>query len=292
MTSSPYCGHAAMFLFSVLVAGSFSLGPQVLPFIDPVAVTAVRFAIAGAFLSTVSLAMFRFDRVWLKAPWRYGLLGASMAVYFALMFVALQTATPVSTSAVFTLAPIFSAFFGYVLLRQKTTPWIALALAVGASGALWVIFRGSLADLIRLNIGRGEAIFVLGTMAHGLYAPLIPFLKRREPTVVFTAGMLVAGTVLLAGLGAPALMATQWVAIPGSVWAIIAYLSIGTTALTFFLVQFAAQRLPASKVMAYTYIIPSWVILWELVQGVDPPDAIVLWGVGLTVLALLMLLRR
>ena len=66
--SSPYHGHAAMFLFSALVAGSFSMGPSVLPYIDPVAVTALRFAIAGTLLSAVSVALFGFRRDWLDAP--------------------------------------------------------------------------------------------------------------------------------------------------------------------------------------------------------------------------------
>ena len=61
---------------------------------------------------------------------------------------------------------------------------------------------------------------------------------------------------------------------------------------TVFLVQYAAMRLPASKVMAYTYLTPSWVILWELALRGTLPPPLILVGVALTVLALLMLLRR
>jgi hypothetical protein len=37
-----------------------------------------------------------------------------------------------------------------------------------------------------------------------------------------------------------------------------------TAGSTAYLVHIAALRLPAAKVMAYTYLVPSWVILWEL----------------------------
>jgi len=40
-------GHAAMLLFSALVAGSFSLGAQVADELAPAALNAVRFAIAA-----------------------------------------------------------------------------------------------------------------------------------------------------------------------------------------------------------------------------------------------------
>ena len=43
--------------------------------------------------------------------------------------------------------------------------------------------------------------------------------------------------------------------------------------------------------MAYTYLVPSWVIIWEIVLGNGAPRALVLGGVALTIVALLMLLR-
>jgi len=53
-----------------------------------------------------------------------------------------------------------------------------------------------------------------------------------------------------------------------------------------------ALRLPAAKVMAYTYLVPSWVILWEIVLHGAVPPGLVLVGVALTVLALGLLLKE
>jgi hypothetical protein len=43
--------------------------------------------------------------------------------------------------------------------------------------------------------------------------------------------------------------------------------------------------------MAYTYLTPSWVIVWDLALGGTAPPVMVLAGVGLTCVALLMLLK-
>jgi drug/metabolite transporter (DMT)-like permease len=43
--------------------------------------------------------------------------------------------------------------------------------------------------------------------------------------------------------------------------------------------------------MAYTYLTPSWVIVWEIALGNEVPNALAFLGVGLTIVALLMLLR-
>jgi drug/metabolite transporter (DMT)-like permease len=283
-------GHAAMLLFAALIAGSFSLGKQAAPHIDPAALSAARFALATALMAGVTAALGRSARrAHFRAPWRFLLLGGLLSVYFVLMFVALRIADPVSTGAVFTLIPAMSAAFGWIFMRQRTAPRAALALAVGAAGAASVIFRGDPARIAAFEIGRGEAIFFVGCVAHALYAPLVPRLNRGEPVTSFTLGVLIAAAVLLAVWGAPAIAATDWAALPAVVWIAIGYLAAATTALTFFLLQYAAMRLPAGKVMAYGYLTPAFIVLYEGLAGRGWPPAPVWAGVAVTGAALAVL---
>ncbi len=290
--SHPARGHLAMLLFSALVAGSFALGGMVANDIAPAALNAARFAIATVVIGAAALATTGISGAALRAPWRYLVLGGLFAGYFVLMFEGLKTAPPVSTAAVFTLAPVLAAGFGWLVLRQVTTGRIALALAVGAVGALWVIFRADPGALLRLEVGRGEAIYFVGVALHALYTPMVRRLNRGEPPVVFTLGMLVAGLLVLALYGWSDIRATDWTGLPARVWVALLYLSIAASAMTFVLLQYATLHLPSSKVMAYTYLVPSWVALWEIALGHGAPPLLVLVGVGLTVVALVMLLRE
>ncbi|PHQ99615.1 MAG: EamA family transporter [Marinosulfonomonas sp.] len=284
-------GHLAMLLFSALVAGSFSLGSMAANEIAPAALNTVRFLIAGVVIGSVAMLTTGFKRCDFAAPWRYLVLGGLFAVYFVLMFEGLKTATPVSTAAVFTLTPVMSAGFGYLLLRQITTARMALALSIGAAGALWVIFRADIAALLRFRIGTGEAVFFWGCVMHAIYTPMVRKLNRGEPAIVFSFGVLVAGFVILLAYGWRDLWATDWLALPAIVWITLAYVSIAASSFTFVLLQFAALRLPASKVMAYTYLVPSWVILWEIALGNGAPRGLVLAGIACTVVALWLLLK-
>lgn len=285
-------GHLAMLAFSALVAGSFSLGGMAAPFIDPAALNAVRFALAAAAMWAIAMATTGVPRSMFAAPWRYVVVAALFAAYFVTMFEGLKTARPVSMSAVFTLNPALSAVFGYLLLAQVTTLWMAAAIVIGGAGALWVIFDGSLQALVAFDIGRGEAIFFWGVVGHALYAPLLRRLNRGEPAAAQTAVILTVGAVLLALWSGPRLFATPWTDLPSIVWWTIGYTAIAATALSFSLVRYATFRLPSAKVMAYTYLTPSWVILWEIAVGQGTPPALVLPGVALTAFALLMLLRK
>lgn len=284
-------GHAAMLAFSALVAGSFSLGSMAANEIAPAAINSARFAIAGVVIGVAAVLSGRLSRAAFRAPWRYLVLGGLFAVYFVLMFEGLKTANPVSAAAVFTLTPVMAAGFGWLLMRQVTTRWMALALAIGASGALWVIFRADLEALLRFRIGAGEITYFWGCVAHALYTPMVRKLNRGEPAVVFTFGMLLAGCALLTTWGWSDIRATDWATLPPIVWITLLYIAIFASAATFVLLQFATLRLPSAKVMAYTYLTPSWVILWEIALGRGAPGALILGGVALTVLALTMLLR-
>jgi drug/metabolite transporter (DMT)-like permease len=280
-----------MLVFSSLVAGSFSLGSMVANQIAPEALTAARFLIAALVIGLAALMTTGLPRSAAQAPWRYLVLGGLFATYFVLMFHGLKTAPPVSAAAVFTLTPVMSAIAGWVLLRQITTPRMALALTVGALGALWVIFRADWQAFTAFQIDRGEIIYFWGCIAHAIYTPMVRKLNRGEPAVVFSFGTMVAGCLLLILYAWSDIRATDWANLPLIVWVGLLYLSVFATAASFVLVQFSALRLPSAKVMAYTYLVPSWVILWEIALGQTPPPALVLVGALLTVVALVLLLK-
>lgn len=260
-------GHLAMILFALLIAGSFSLGALAAPHIESVSLNAVRFAFAVVFMGAFAFGVRREPLALPEAPWRFLVLGALMAVYFVTMFVALRIASPVSTGAVFTLMPFLAALFGFVLLGQRVRPIVLASILVAGAGALWVMFRGDLGALMALRLGRGETIFLVGVTCHALYAPLFRRFSRGEPLAVTTFWVLASTMVCVGAYGARDIVATDWAALPPIVWVAILYLAVFTTALTFFLLQFASLRLPAAKVLAYGYLTPAFIIALEGVLG-------------------------
>ncbi len=289
--TDPQRGHLAMLGFSALVAGSFSLGGMTAGHIEPEVLNAVRFVVASVMMGLAAWITGGMSRQVWNAPWRYFVLAGLFAFYFVTMFEGLKTAAPVSMAAVFTLNPALTALFGCILIRQITTPRMALAIVIGGIGALWVIFRGDPALAMRFEIGKGEMIYFWGCIAHALYAPLVRVLSRGEPALAFTTGVLGAGAIILCLWAGSNLVAADWVNMPNIVWVTIFYTAIAATGLTFLALRYAALRLPSAKVMAYTYLVPSWVILWELALGREVPSGMVLPGVALTVLALALLLK-
>ena len=281
----------AMMCFAALVAGSFSLGALIGDQLSALVVTALRFVLTAALLGALAWPALVRGEWRVKTPWRYVALGASPALYFMLMFEALKTTSPVSLAVLFTLTPLVTGIFGYVLLGQGVSRRVLLGLLIGGLGAIWVIFRGDLSLLLAFHIGRGELIFLVGMVCYALYAPLVRKLKREEPQVVFTFAVTLGALLVTLPFAARDLIETDYSGVALQVWLVICYLAVFASAATFSLIQFATLRLPSVKVMAHTYLIPSWVIVWELGLGRGVPLGPEMIGVALTVMALGLLLK-
>lgn len=102
---------------------------------------------------------------------------------------------------------------------------------------------------------------------------------------------MVAAAGLIALAGWSDMRGTDWLGLPAIVWITIVYTAVAATAITFVLLQYASLRLPSAKVMAYTYLTPTWVICWQAALGHGLPPRMTLVGVGLTTVALMLLLK-
>ncbi|MEL6576979.1 MAG: DMT family transporter [Pseudomonadota bacterium] len=283
-------GHAAMLAFALTISVSFTLGKRAVPYLSPEAMTAARFLVACLVIGVLAVPVLRFAH--LAGLWRYGVIGGLFAAYFVLMFEALSLTDPVSVAAIFTLTPTMSAGFGWILLRQRASRTMLGALALGALGALWVVFRGDVSAILAFDLGLGEWLFVLGCFLHAAYTPLTKKLSRGEPAVVFALGSLVAGLCVTLLWGGQGVAVTDWAGLPLIAIAAVLYLGLAATAFTFILTRFAAARLPSGKVMAYGYLVPVFVIIWEgILTGLWV--ALPVWlGVLATVAALAILLAE
>lgn len=295
MIGSHLRGHAAMLIFSILVAGSFLFGVRIANLAEPAAINSARFLIAAGLIGIYlifSPAIKTADIVRLMtAPWRFVLLAVVFSSYFIFMFEGLKTAATISSSVIFTLVPVMAAIFGYLLLRQLVSKRMFFGLLIGSIGALWVVFRGDMSNLLRFNVGRGEITYFIGCMAHALFIPLSRMYNWGEKPIVTTFAILVCGGVIMGTYGFNDIMATDWLHMPPIFWTGLMFLAVFASAITFYLIQYATLVLPSGKVMAYNFLTPIWVILVEVTLGFEWPPAIIFIGIGMAVLALILLLK-
>jgi drug/metabolite transporter (DMT)-like permease len=284
--------HLAMICFVFLISTSFTVGEAISPDIDPVVLTWLRFGLSAVIFAGLILAgqgNFSFPKP--GNILRYSWFAFLLAFYFSAMFEALRWTDALSTAAVFTLVPPMTAMISWVLLRQRLSLRQICALLIAGLAAVWVLFDGSVEHLLGFSIGKGEAIFFVGCIAFASYAPSVRRFPSGQGLVEQTFWSLVSGTVLLTAYGWPRIVATDWPEIPVLVYIGAAHLTIFSTAISFYLLQYGSIRLPAAKVMAYTFLIPAFVLLQETALGEPWPSLSICLGVLVIASAMAVLQR-
>ena len=283
-------GHMAMLMFSLLVSGSFVLGSIIANLISPDLVTFLRFLIAFIAIAILILYQSKFCFLKYLSIGRSLILGALISIYFITMFEGLKTASSTSMAVVFTLTPLLAGFFDLIFSNRVMSKKVWITVVVAAIGALWIIFDGNIQNFINFKVGYGEKLFFIGCICHALYAALIPKFNNGEPAIIQTFGTLISGIIILGLFSNKEIIFHSWIDFPVIVLLTILYLAIFATAASFFLIQYSAVRLSSIKVMAYTYAVPIWVVLLQIIFLQQLPNTITFVGAFVILVSLLILL--
>jgi drug/metabolite transporter (DMT)-like permease len=280
-----------MLFAALVVSSSFTVGKAITHGLDPAVLLLVRYVVAVACLAPFILWRYRHFRPSLRQLLGYSLISASTVGFFWCMFAALRTTTAINTSVIFTLVPGISGIYSALFLGERLGRPRLIALFCGMLGALWVIFQGDPQRLLSLDVNHGDLLFLAGCFAMAAYTPLVKTFHRQESMVAMTFWVLVTGLGWLVALAAPRLAAVQWQQVSDTVWYGIVYLAIFSTIITFYLTHIATIHIGPTRVMAYSYFYPAFVLMINWLFGKGLPPAVILPGVLVVSLAIVVLQR-
>ena len=284
--------HLVMLLFSLFVEGSFVFGKIYAELIEPELLTFYRFLLGAVILGSYLILRKKLSSDLFFKPWRYLILGGIYSVYFVFMFIALRYTSTISTAAIFALMPFATLILDSLIFNKKSQSLIWLALCISSMGALYIIFDGSLSDALNFRLDFGELVFLIGTIVYSSYALVQPRLNFGENILITTFGVLTAGTAILAF----SILIQDLEFIPkntstGLVFLII-YLAIFASIGTIVCLNFASSRIPATNVMAYSLLIPFWVLMVETITKDNLAPSYTYIGIIPIGLGLLILYRN
>ncbi len=255
--------HLVMFLFSLFVTGSFIFGKLYAEIIEPELLTFYRFLFGALILGSYLIYSKNLSRSILFRPWRYLVLGGIYSVYFVFMFIALRYTSTISTSAIFALMPFSTLILDSLLFNKKSKPLIWLALGLSSFGALFIVFDGSLQNALKFKMDYGEFIFLIGTIVYSSYALLQPRLNNSEHLLITTFGVLIAGTLIVGSTLVIQGESFTPDTISLGLILLVIYLAIFASIGTILCLNYASNKIPGTNVMAYSLLIPFWVLLVE-----------------------------
>lgn len=279
-----HAGAVGGFLaLSVLWGLSFVAGRAAVADVPPVALAALRFALAGPLTVVAAATLTDRWRPRERGEWRVVALAGLLfvAAHHALLFAGQRFVTSAVAGVVISLDPVLAAGFAWVLLPdERPDPAAVVGVVVGLAGAAVVAAPdpGTLSGADPRGVGLvfgSAAAFALGAV-----------LVRRDPAdppaAVTQAWAMVVGTPLLfaATLVVPgeSIEAATWT--PRAVWG-LAYLVVGGAGAGYLVYFHLLERIGPVEVNLVGYVAPlvaalgGWLLLGERVA----PTTVVGFGV-------------
>jgi len=283
--------HCLMLIASLIVSSSFTVGKAITYGLEPSVLLLVRYTVAVVCLAPIVVINHGFSLPPARRLFGYSLISASTVGFFWCMFESLRYTNALNTSVIFTLVPGISGIYSAVFFKERLGRGRLWALFFGMAGALWVIFRGDISRFLTLEVNYGDLLFLAGCFMMAAYTPLVKHIHKQESMVVMTFWVLVTGTFWLLLLSFSGLGAANWQDVEAKVWVGIVYLAVFSTIITFYLTHISTLYLGPTRVMAYSYFYPVFVLVinWGLGEGLPP--AAIIPGVAVVTLATVVLQR-
>ncbi|HSH47427.1 MAG TPA: DMT family transporter [Halomonas sp.] len=293
--ASLWRAHLGMLAWALLVGLSFPAVGFLSEGLPPLLLTAMRFTIAALALFPLvrQSAGLRPSRAGIAL---YALMGLCLAGFFSAMFWAAHRVTALSMATLFVSVPLLAYGLGRLVGVERRAGALLALLALGAGGALALAWAEAGGDLSRLGFGGAEALFFMGCVASALYPVLTKLGLARgwlSPRAgVRTLWSLALGAALIALLGLALESPAALARLTPLDMALVVYLGLFSSALTFWLQQRATATLTPAGVTAYGYLVP---FVSMLILFAEAPQRIsVHWLPGslLVTLCIALLLRR
>ncbi len=249
--------HGGLLLSALIIGFSFPAVGLISEGLPPLTLTAIRFAIAAIAIWPL---VRRLPDVWPGARGLafYGLLGLCLAAFFGTMFWAAHHASAVSLATIYVSVPLIAYLLGRALHVEQNSPRLVAILATGAIGALALIWAQSSAEIGKFGIG--EAGFLLACIGSASYPVLSKLGLERgwlsEHAELRTFWSLVAGSVLIGLLALIIETPRDIMNMNIRDGALVIYLAVFSSAVTFWLSQRATAALTPGTVTAYSYMTP------------------------------------
>lgn len=284
--------HAALVLVQLLFATLAIFGRIILQSVAPGALVLVRITGAAAVLLVVQAASGRAwisDRRDVAKLAVLGILGVACNQGFFLF--GLEHTTATNATILVATVPAFTVLGSILLRRESASPLKLAGIAAAGAGTVWLIGPDRL-DLAP-DVALGNALIVIGMVAYSAYLLNSRELIAKWSPVTVSAYVMAFGALGVLPVGIPAALRTDFAALTPLVWALVAYVVIFPTIVTYFLNIWALRRASSNVVAVYVYLQPVFTALVAPLllegEGLTPRGALagllIFAGVAMVILA-------
>lgn len=261
--------HLALFTVSLIYGGTFTIAKQVMPeFVKPFAFILMRVTVAA-------VCIFIFHSLFIRqkiSDWkdiRQLCISALFGVAFnmLLFFKGLAITTPINGAVLMMYTPIFVVVFAALYLREKITRQKIVGIAIAAAGAI-LLMGGTRFNFSAATVW-GDVMVTANAIIYAFYLVYAKSLMHKYHPLTVTMWSFIFGWFVVLPFGAGEFTEINFSSFTPHIWACVAFVTVGSTFLTYVLNAYALKKASSSLVGSYIYLQPVLATLIAVVSGKD-----------------------
>lgn len=261
--------HLALFIVSLIYGATFTIAKQVMPlYVKPFAFILMRVSVAAVLI-------FVFHSIFIKkkiTDWkdiRTLCISALFGVAFnmLLFFKGLSITTSINGAVLMMNTPIFVVVFAALYLKERITAQKIIGIGIAAVGA--VLLMGGRNFNFSAQTVWGDVMVTGNAIIYAFYLVYAKSLMQKYHPLTVTMWSFVFGWFVVLPFGAGEFMQIQFATFTPQIWLGVAFITVGSTFLTYVLNAYALRKASSSLVGSYIYLQPVLAALIAIVSGKD-----------------------
>ena len=261
--------HLALFTVSLIYGATFTIAKQVMPaYVQPFAFILMRVSVAAVLI-------FIFHSIFIKrkiTDWRdmkQLFVSALFGVAFnmLLFFKGLSITTPINGAVLMMNTPIFVVVFAALYLKEKITSQKVMGILIAALGAV-LLMGGSNFNFSGQTVW-GDVMVTANAIIYAFYLVYAKSLMQKYHPLTVTMWSFLFGWLVVLPFGAGEFMEIDFASFTPKIWLFVAFVTVGSTFLTYVLNAYALRKASSSLVGSYIYLQPVLATLIAIISGKD-----------------------
>ena len=183
--------------------------------------------------------------------------------------VGITMATPIDSSILGTLGPVFTMFFAYFFVKEPITGQKAAGVAVALAGVIFLIINTVHAGGAASTTPLGVVMLLLNSLTFSMYLGIFRPLISKYSVVTFMKWVFLFALLMSLPLSAKGILTLDYAAIPVNVRWEIGYLIVFATFIAYYLIPFGQKHIRPTLVSMYNYLSPIIATIVSIWTGMD-----------------------
>ena len=197
-----------------------------------------------------------------------GLFG--MSINIAAFIAGLDYSTPVNSSILIIISPIFVVILSFFIFKNKINFIKILGIILGFIGAMILILTADSNSSIGRNIPLGNFLFIVNSISYAYYLIIVKPMVEKYDLITLFKWLFLIGLIFNFPLGINQFLDVDWASLP--LWEAIlpmVFVVVGTTCMTYFLNGYALSKITSTEVAVFMYLQPIIGILFAIFTKSD-----------------------